>query len=285
MVLADNGKSQYSIVVAPDADKDELFASSEFQRYFENVTGVKLRIDKKQNLAGPYFIRIGKNTRFKNIPAVGDDGVIIKTDNSGLIISGNMNRGLLYAVYSFFEKYLDCRFFALDEIKIPKKSNVTIPQLNYSYSPPFTFRSYYSQENSNKAYADFHKENYFFEGRLYHAHSLAWLLPAEKYFKTNPEYFALIDGKRDPSQVCFSSEGALAELIKVLQREIQATPNKVWSVSHLDSPNYCHCNLCESKYKKGNGFSETLIPFVNRVAKAFPNKIISTLAYNQSILP
>ncbi|MDH6250679.1 uncharacterized lipoprotein YehR (DUF1307 family) [Chryseobacterium sp. H1D6B] len=285
-MLSDNGQSKYKIVVASNADKNEIFAASEFQRYFENVAGVKLNVQYKETFDKETFaVLIGKKDRFKNLQFVQNDGVIIKTESSNLIISGGENRGVLYGVYSFFENYLNCKFFALDEIVTPKKTSISIPSINYTYSPPFSFRSYYSLENSNKAYADFHKENYFFEGRLYPAHSLAWLLPAEKYFATHPEYFALIDGKRNPSQICFSSDGALAELLLVLKREIAATPNEVWSVSHLDSPNYCHCNLCESKYKKGNGFSETLIPFVNKVARAFPDKIISTLAYNQSLLP
>lgn len=286
LVLANNGKSQYQIVVALDADKNEIFAATEFQRYFENISGIKLDIAKKNKMEGKLSIFVGNNKRFKSLGEIVNDGVVIKTDEAAnLVISGGKGRGLPFGVYTFFENYLDCRFFALDEIKIPKKTNISIPKLNYTYSPPFSFRSYYSLENSNKSYADFHKENYFFENRLYPAHSLAWLLPAEKYFKTHPEYFALIDGKRNPSQICFSSQGAFEELVKVLNREIAATPNEVWSVSTLDSPNYCHCNLCESKYRKGSGFSETLIPFVNKVARAFPNKIISTLAYNQSLLP
>ncbi|SIS37531.1 Glycosyl hydrolase family 67 N-terminus [Chryseobacterium shigense] len=285
LVLADDGQSKYKIIVALNADKNEIFAASEFQRYFENITGIKLAVEKNKGFENKYSIFVGNRNRFENIPSVEDDGVILQTKESNLIISGGKNRGVLYSVYSFFENYLDCEFFALDEIKIPKKRSVSIPQLNYIYSPVFNFRSYYSLENSNKAYADFHKQNYFFENRLYPAHSLAWLLPAEKYFKTHPEYFALIDGKRNPSQICFSSEGALNELLKVLKHEMEVTPNEVWSVSHLDSPNYCHCNICENKYKRGNGFSETLIPFVNKVAKAFPDKTISTLAYNQSLLP
>lgn len=283
LVLADNRKSQYQIIVASDADKNEIFAATEFQRYFENISGIKLDITKKKKLEGKFSIFIGNNKRFNR--EIENDGVIIQTNEANLIISGGRGRGLLFGVYSFFENYLDCKFFALDEIKIPKKNIVNISPIDYQYSPYFSFRSYYSQENSNKTYADFHKENYFFENRLYPAHSLAWLLPAEKYFQAHPEYFAFIDGKRNPSQICFSSGGALQELIKVLNHEIAATPNEVWSVSHLDSPNYCHCSLCESRYKKGNGFSETLIPFVNKVARAFPNKTISTLAYNQSLYP
>ncbi|CAD7811212.1 hypothetical protein CHRY9390_02319 [Chryseobacterium aquaeductus] len=286
LTLANAGNSNYKILIPTDPDQNEVLAASKFQNYFKTITGVQLPIQNKENLQQEKFaILIANSRRFKNIKSIQHDGVVIKTEGSNLLICGGENRGVLYSVYTFFEKYLDCKFFALDEIKTPKKSKVEISQIDYQYSPYFSFRSYYSLENEEKEYADFNKQNYFFENRLYPAHSLAWLLPASKYFESNPEFFALIDGKRNPTQICFSSDGALKELIKILRLEMSLTPNQVWSVSHLDSPNYCHCNLCENKYKSGNGFCETLIPFVNKVARAFPEKTISTLAYNQSIFP
>lgn len=286
LTLADAGKSPYKIFIAKNAGENEVSAAEEFQKNFKTITGIQLPILQKDNFQNEKLgILIGSKNRFQNLPAVEQDGVIIQTQADNLILSGGSRKGVLYSVYTFFENYLGLQFFALDEIKIPKKNTVKIATVNYHYSPPFSFRSYYSLENGNKNYADFHKQNYFFENRLYPAHSLAWLLPAEKYFAGNPEFFALMDGKRNPSQICFSSEGALKELIRVLKIEMSLTPNQVWSVSHLDTPKSCECALCQRAYKKGNGFSETLIPFVNKVAKAFPEKTISTLAYNQSIFP
>lgn len=287
LLLAKKGSSTYRIILPIHPDEIENSAALEFQKYFKNITGIELPIDNKENLLQEKSaILIGSLRRFKNIKKVQNDGVIIKTEGDNLIISGGEGRGLLNSVYTFLENYLDCKFFALDEIKIPKKNMVKISAINYQYSPPFSFRSYYSLENTQKAYANFNKQNYFFENRLYPAHSLAWLLPASKYFASNPNFFALIDGKRNPSQICFSSEEALKELISVLRIEMSINKSsKVWSVSHLDSSKSCECNLCKTAYNKGNGFSETLIPFVNKVARVFPDKIISTLAYNQSILP
>lgn len=286
LVLSSNGKSSYKIQIAENADEEELYAAAEFQRYFESITNFHLEIQKTKNFSiSEKSILIAKPNRFAGFAIKDQSDVVIKTSSKSLILTGSGKRGVRYAVYSFFEKYLGCRFFALDEILIPEKKNIELSNIDYAYSSPFIFRSYYSLENADKKYADFHKQNYFFEDRLYPAHSFAWLIPADKYFKTNPEFFALVDGKRKPTQMCFSSQGLYKELVKVLKREIASTPNQIWSVSHLDSPDVCHCGLCEKAYKQGNGFSETLIPFVNDIAKAFPDKTISTLAYNQSLLP
>lgn len=285
--LANSGNSAYKIILPKTPNQNEVLAASEFQRYFKTITGINLSIQNKENLQQEKSaILIGNSKRFTNLKTIQNDGVIIKTEGSNLMISGGESRGVLYGVYTFFEKYLDCKFYATDEVKIPKKKTIKIKPIDYQYSSPFIFRSYCSLENEDKLYADFNKQNYFFENRLYFAHSLAWLLPADKYFDKNPDFFAQIDGKRNKSQICFSSEKALEELINVLGYEIASnTNNVVWSVSHLDSPRSCECNKCKKAYSKGNGFSETLIPFVNKVARAFPDKIISTLAYNQSLFP
>lgn len=286
LYLSSNGMSLYKIRISQNADQEEIYAAEEFQKYFETITTVHLDIQKTKNFnPDEKSILIAKPIRLATFAIKNQSDVTIKTSSKSLILTGSGKRGVRYAVYSFFEKYLGCRFFALDEILIPKKKNVQISTIDYTYSSPFTFRSYYSLENADKNYADFNKQNYFFEDRLYPAHSFAWLIPADNYFKTNPEFFALVDGKRKPTQMCFSSKGLYTELVRVLKLEIAATPNQVWSVSHLDSPDVCHCDLCEKAYKNGNGFTETLIPFVNKIAIAFPDKTISTLAYNQSLLP
>ncbi|KFF13390.1 hypothetical protein IW15_06235 [Chryseobacterium soli] len=285
LVLASGGTSVYHIALAKNADNIEKQSAQEFQRMFKDISGVTLPIETS-DFKKEKEIRIGKNSAFGNSFNVAEDGVVIKALNNNLIISGGSRKGVLYAIYTFFENYMGYKVYALDEKTIPVSKNVQIPNnLNFIYSPTFEFRSEYFIESQDKNYADFHKLNYFFENRLYFAHSFGWLLPADKYFKTNPEFFALVNGKRDASQMCFSSEGAIQELIKVLKVEMSLSPNNVvWSVSPLDSPNVCHCNLCEKKYSNG-GFTEAMMYFVNKIAIAFPDKTISTLAYNQSLYP
>lgn len=286
--LFSNGKSQYTIIQPSTPTQTERDAVKLFQSYFKQATGLKLPVRDDKSPVIKTEIVIGNTSRTENFVAnLAEDAVAIKTEGNKVFLSGGSRKGVLYAVTAFLEDYLGVRYFASDCIVVPHKTVVEIPQkINYIYSTPFSYRSQHNLESEQKNYADFHRLNYFFENRLYFAHSFAWLIPADKYFKTHPEYFALINGKRDSSQMCFSSEGLLNELIKVLRIEMSLSPaNKVWSVSTLDSPNYCHCSYCEKKYKSGSGFSEALIPFVNRVAKEFPDKTISTLAYNQSILP
>ena len=59
-----------------------------------------------------------------------------------------------------------------------------------------------------------------------------------------------------------------------------------WSVSQNDNDQYCRCEPCtELNTKYGGVPSGSILYFVNEVAKAFPDKIISTLAYWYSRTP
>ncbi len=279
--------SSYQIVVSNKDNKSDLYASI-LQDYIYRISKVKLPIVKDNLSIKENEIVIGNTNRTPyDILVSEEDGFVIKTINNRIFINGGKKKGVLYGVYTFIEDYLGVKKYTNDCEFIPKKATIIIPSISENKQvPAFEYRTTYFLDTENKNYCDFHKLNYFFENRLYPAHSLAWLLPADKYFKEHPEFFALMNGKRIPDQICFSSKGALEEVKKVLDIEIKNTPqNLVWSISHLDNNLTCQCNLCVNKIKKGNGFSDVLIPFINDVAKSFPNKIISTLAYNQSLVP
>src|SRR5690606_21250450 len=163
---------------------------------------------------------------------------------------------------------------------LPKQKTIIIGKINYKHNPSFSFRSTFFINNADTAYNNWHKTNYFFEGYHSNAHSFHWLLPANKYFQKHPEYFALIDGKRNPSQPCLSHPAVYNIMLANLRKEIAAYPHiNIWSVSQNDGYNYCHCNICEAVYKKEGGYMGVLLPFVNKFAIAFPNKTISTLAF------
>ncbi|WP_346238510.1 DUF4838 domain-containing protein [Niabella insulamsoli] len=284
--LAKNGHSEYQIVIPEKATQVEKIASNELQKYLRQITGTFIPVVSEFKLRRKKEILVG-NVRGYRVSVDHEDGILIKTAKDKLIISGGRRKGVLYSVYTFLEEFLGCRRYTKEVSFIPSNRNLSIANdIDLSRNPAFDYRNALFEDDIDKTFADWHKMNYFFEDRMYPAHSLSWFLPAEKYFVQHPEYYALINGKRNPAQVCFSNPDVFKVVKGVLQHEINARPNnKVWSVSHPDYPFSCSCNLCKPKHDNGNGFIETLLPFVNKMADAFPDKIISTLAYNQSMLP
>jgi len=211
----------------------------------------------------------------------------IQYSNGVLTFNGGPEKGLLYGVYTFIEDVMNVKWYTYQKKeeglnRIFLKSGFSIKS-----SPSFEFRSIYSNDFlQHTDFADFHKVNYAFEGRKLYAHSFNDFVNPEAYFNRHPEYFAQINGKRSKDQLCLSRPEVYEIVRKELGKKIKQNPEiKNWSFSQNDNLHVCQCNLCRSKINNDNEFSEILIPFVNKLAKEFPNYTISTLAFNQSVRP
>ncbi len=112
-------------------------------------------------------------------------------------------------------------------------------------------------------------------------HTFHRLLPPQKYFDEHPEYYSLIEGRRlQDAQLCLSNPEVIELLIENLAIEMEKQPDKkVWSVSQNDVYNYCECEQCKKLYKKYGTYSGAYIEMANEIARAYPHRVISTLAY------
>ena len=114
-------------------------------------------------------------------------------------------------------------------------------------------------------------------------HTFGKLVPWQDYFKTHPEYFSEMNGRRNIDQLCLSNPEVLKLTIENLKKEMALQPNeKYWSVSQNDNFSYCQCEKCTKIIAEEGSPSGPIIRFVNEVATQFPDKIISTLAYQYS---
>ena len=117
-------------------------------------------------------------------------------------------------------------------------------------------------------------------------HTFHRLVPGEKFFSSHPEYFALRDGIRKQTQLCLSNEEVLNIVIDSVRTWFERYPDlQVVSVSQDDNTQYCQCEACSQTDAEEGSPSGSMIRFVNAVAKEFPDKTISTLAYQHTRKP
>ena len=282
LTLLKNGRSDYKIVISSKANAIEVRAATEFQKYFHKISGLTLPMVNDATPVSSKEIVIGNTKRIRQQNArLHEDGIVIKSIGEKLLLTGGSRKGVLYSVYTFLEDYLGCKRLAYDVEKIEPVSTILLKPINIIQNPSFDFRTTYFLEASDTNYCNQNKINFFFEGyNPQHVHSFSQLLPPSEYFHQHAEYFALIDGKRKETQPCLSNPNVYKIVLANLKKQMDAYPHvKIWSVSQNDGYDYCHCNLCEAVYKKEGGYMGMLLPFVNRMAKQFPDKTISTLAF------
>jgi len=278
------GKAAATIVIT--RDESSFLVAGELQKYVEKMSGVTLPISHVSANTTKFVVWIGKTwlpaQKREQLDADSmADAFIIYTHENHLYLAGKNPAGDRYAVYTLLEEYLGCMKFNGEEEFIPVQKNISVPPVDKLYSPAFPFRIPAFEGRWNESFAQWHKISNFSDWGRWWVHSFNRLVPPEEYFDEHPEYFALVDGRRlKDGQLCLGNPAVIDLLKENLAKEIALNPSATyWSVSQNDCYNYCECDLCQKMYADYGAYSGAYIHMANELARAFPDKQISTLAY------
>lgn len=274
----------YQIVLPDQPSPIEQQAAKKLQYYFAQMSRKNLVLrHEKEYRNGPAFF-IGQTQYAKtqkiDLQQLKEDGYAYHPAGTNLIVAGGTGKGILYAIYGLLELW-GFRMYTSTTIDIPHANAIRIPKEERIVIPPIQYRTVSYPDTRDPEYTNWHSLSSRDDWGLF-VHTFNTLVPPETYGKTHPEYFSLIDGQRLPgTQLCLSNPEVLHVLIASLKEKIAEKPAPTyWSVSQNDNDQYCRCEPCTTlNTKYGNVPSGSILYFVNQVARAFPDKIISTLAY------
>jgi len=304
LTLAKDGASTYALVVSATASAPEQTAARELQENLVQVTGATLPIRTEAEVAddAPQIL-IGASARAKRLlPAVdpaklGADGIVVETVGDKLILTGQPPRGTLYAVFSFLEDGVGCRWWTSTEATIPKKPTLEVPELNTIYAPPLLSREAFYHDAFSCPFAVRLKLNGHFMqippeygGNMKvigWCHTFFSILPPDKYFAEHPDWYSEIGGKRtaEGTQLCLTNDEMRAEFVRNALERLRAEADpRILSISQNDWGGACQCAKCKALEEQEGSPSGPLIHFVNAVAeeieKEFPKVLVETLAYS-----
>jgi hypothetical protein len=280
----------YQIIVPDRPNPVEQQAAEKLQHYVNELVHTDPVLKKEGDYRGGPAFFIGQ-TRYATARKIDfkqlkEDGFAWYPAESNLMIAGGAGKGVLYGVYGLLELW-GFRMYTSTSIDVPKVDSVGIPKKALVVVPGVQYRTTSYRDTNDPEYRDFHRLSSRSEWGLF-VHTFNTLVSPDQYGKLHPEYFSLVNGKRLPgTQLCLSNSEVLAVLIASLKDKIAAKTDALyWSVSQNDNDQYCHCEPCAQLNARYGGVpSGSILDFVNKVAKAFPDKIISTLAYWYSRTP
>jgi len=282
--LVKNGRTDF-VIVTDDSSETLKFAAAELQKYMEAISAVRIPIEHGGNIeTDKGLIRLERNPS-------GAYSIGIKTYEGSLILSGSTDQEVLYAVYEFLERYLGCKWFAPGVEEVPASKHIRVQRnLEYLFTPDIKTRTVHSRLfYDNPDFAVKQKvtpEAFPYYVPIAKVHTFHRFIPEEKFYKTHPEYFALRDGKRLPTQLCLTNPDVLRIVKDSVASFFKQFPNsRVISVSQNDNQQYCQDENCKRLDDLEGGPSGTMIHFVNEIAAQFPDKVISTLAYQYTRKP
>lgn len=242
-----DGRANCEIVVPENSCPVAEFAGKELQAVLSESLGTEINIVKTPDPSRISII-LGENQYSKNagidVSKLPRDGFIIKTSGNDMFIAGRddakgspekqlkggiwgmlYERGTLFGVYEFLEKFAGTRFYFPGKIGtvIPKHSSLNIPEIDFIGKPDYTVRYFSSFDGETPDGANgpdshpFKNMNYYrlrMQTRyIPNCHGLSRLGYVKRFSESHPEYFAqMADGQRynkpemqHTGQLCLSS--------------------------------------------------------------------------------
>jgi hypothetical protein len=281
--LVNAGHSAYSIVVADHAPKAEQDAARLLQGYLKTVCGVDIPVREEKGNGDEAAIFVGRTEHLGKaaLKVPGGDGFLIASDDKEIYLAGGSGRGTRYSVCAFMQRFAGCRLFSTGKLSFSPLNDLSIPAgLSIRQEPAFVYREVYYPCESDQAYLDWHRLQRLDDLWGLWGHSPFKIIPPAKYFSSHPEYFALVGGKRQATQICPSNEEVFRLTVAYLKKAIAANPDAVyWSLSPQDGGGFCSCPQCRKADREDGGPQGSWLQFVNRVARKFPQQRFVLLAY------
>ena len=284
--------ASYRIVISPSATAQERAAAETLQNYLEQITGSAPTLVTDDTAPVGTEIAVGRTNRDDaDVSGLNAGGYRIGRSGNTVCIRGAGEKGALNGVYAFLHDYCGCRWYATEEIIIPKTDVLSLPEtIDVSYSPCFEYRStdWRNMCDLTIAAANGQTGNGSYIYGFCHTLSTRFC-SRDKYFDEHPEYFALRDGKRSPNQLCLTNPDTLRivteEVLNVLKTHHDPNADlQIISITQDDNGDYCECPSCKALDDENGSHAGTNVTFANAIADAvkesgYNNVAIDTFAY------
>ena len=325
--LVREGKPLAAIVVPEKADEYVTKAAGWLKNYVKAATGAELPIAAEGTQGAGPVISLGP-TRLAAAAGVSADG--LRWDGCRLVVKGQTlfligrdtpgvagrtdlgAKGSARAAVQFLERFLAIRWLVPSpqgEV-VPRTKHLAVPDgLNVESTPAFAYghgRNLYGI--GTPAWL---ANNFRTAIRIYSAGGHTWnvWVPCAKYKDTNPEYFALIGGKRSPSEgnhLCATNPEAKQLLLDGITGRF--AEGYEWAqLGQSDGYQPCRCPACEAldSYTSGapgkprrwefghasdpeHPCERILVPhkwLVDECLKRYPDRMVHLLVYGPTTWP
>lgn len=262
----------HRVVISEDALAVQTEAAKELSHYVGEITGKELPIIPwseyaKEAPAGLSFF-VGESAAGK---AMGEtltpwktEEWLLKTLPNGIAMAGHDEEGSpwstttaagsMLAVYTLLDDHLGVHWFWPGEFgeEVPHRPDAVLPELDFRKTTAFEIRSvslgyssiYHTQtftEESRK-WARRNRLGWVRSAVFGHSWFDAFNLRTDESFKAHPEWFALVNGKRRPPQMCTTNP-------EVIDRMVEHVLNGKQDIMHIspsDGGGFCECENCRA---------------------------------------
>ncbi len=151
--LCENGQTEYVLVFPEGANASVNYAVTELAKFFGEATGANLVLYPDSAIAygeNKKYISVGDTALSRQAginvtkEELNGDGFVIKTVEDDVYIKSANNRGILYGVYDFLERYVGVRFISTEVTYVPSQEEIALYETDIVSVPAFEYRNLYS---------------------------------------------------------------------------------------------------------------------------------------------
>jgi len=307
VALAADGKALVPIVIAPGSSDALKQTAAELAASLKQITGAEFGVTEGTEPAG---ITVGTIKQFPDaslqdalaIAKIYDglEAYAIRSNDGKVRLLGNTDLGASHAANRFLELLGRRVYFMAPNWEIIPEIKTLNFDLNETSRPKiwsrklgFTRMNIKGDDGDRDRIADFDRWKaanlmgqslQISTSHTWHAIPNAFKLqgfPFKQEFAEHPEYFALVDGKRKPPQLCVTNSGLQKIVTRYANQYFEVNPDAdMVSLDTADGPGWCTCDDCKKLGLPSNQafFLANLV--AKDLQKSHPGKYVGLLAYN-----
>lgn len=306
-------KSSYAIVVPEKASlnlaREYRNAAMLLKRLIRRRTGANLPVLSESKMSpGRKAIFIGRTAAALKSGAEkktwGLNEYRMKTDKGNIFLLGDdadpfpdraagfhsLRLGSVKATIEFAKRFVGADFLYPGEtgIFVPRSASLAVPDdLDVAVVPYARFGIARSMEQYYSLANDKFPAHWY---RCHGGHSHNPAIPRAKYAKTHPEYFAIVNGKRDGyhiPQYCLSNPEVQELIYRHVLSSLDRPGVQETQLAQTDGFRGCACEKCKEFYKDGMGEAlwKLHLGMAKRLLKDRPGKGVRIMAYYPAAAP
>ena len=287
----------------------------------EKMTGRRLPVvEEGVPVQGPQVhlgrTQLAMDTLGPELARLDPEGYIHFSTPKALLVVGGDRYGQAFAVAALLEQQGGVRWLFPGPLgeAVPERERWVIADANRIDEPAFRAREIEGISNWNvipwetitQTQQWLHR-NGMRSGRYPYIHNLGHLIEPKQYGKAHPEWYALVDGKRQNDlyeathnlQPCVAAPGLAEHVANQVVAYFDEHPEaQCYSLANVDGSGFCQCDGCralDGEYANRawgsyvGRVTNRMYRFFNRVAdlvaRKHPDKILGTLAYSEYLYP
>ncbi len=297
--LFEDGRTAWVVVVPDNPSKYITYAAGELAGTLKKISGATFGVVEASSAPVRNTIRLVSDDTGELF-----DVFSVKTAPGGIVLRGNTPRGTLFAVYAFLRDRLDARWYWPGETGefLPRLDHFDVVEWERDYRPFFGLRemsicSIWRHRHTDTEHwfpkvflncginsPEIREEIDYVRRTSGHAISLPITMPErQKVFDEHPDWFSLINGKRDIKGIagCWSNEGFYQYTVSNLVKRIRDNNAVLANFFVADIMPRCECGECTKNPNKSSRFWHYYEKLIDGIRKEIPGMTFAGLAYQE----